>query len=255
MSLPGDAFPMPVGKFLSEAEMHLKRGDIILSRSRTLSSHLIRIATGGFFSHAALVFLVPHPEEGFERTFLLESVSSGVGLASMDAYIGGRRPSEEIAILSIVQEGLDDDYFKQVRGLMLNYVKSGYDYHRVFRLALSVLFGFRLGYSRLRKGQGGSMREAITRTRQRRFRWVPPQFICSGFIQYGFVAALLRRGADASRVVFRSDLSPRDRDGLLAVTPEDIATSGIVTWRFVARRGWVHRVADYEAARKVISGG
>ena len=247
------SFPMPVTRFLDEAEKHLNRGDIILSRSPTLASWLIRRFTGGFFSHAALVFLIPQPEEGFENTFLVESVSEGVGIASLKAWIAGRRPVAEIAILRVEQAGLDDNYFRRVRGLMLDHVKSGYDYSRVFRLGLAFLFASRLGWFSVKEGGRKSMRAAIRQTRTRRFRWVPPQFICSGFIQYGYVAALARQGEDASRVVFKEGLSERDRDGLLATTPEDIARSPKVTWRFVARRGWVHRVADYAEARRIIS--
>ena len=248
------SFPMPVARFLAEAELHLNRGDIILSRSPTFSSWLIRRFTGGFFSHAALVFLVPQPEEGFTNTFLVESVSEGVGIASLKSWIAGRRPIADVAILRVDQPGLDDGYFRQVRGLMLDYVKSGYDYSRAFRVGLSFLFASRLGWFSVKDGGRKSMRAAIRNTRQRRFRWVPPQFICSGFIQYGLVAALARRGEDAARVIFKDGLSVSDRDGLLATTPEDIARSGKVTWRFVARRGWVHRVTDYAAAQRLISG-
>lgn len=247
-------FPMPVGRFLAEAEKHLNRGDIVLSRGNTLSSRLIRRATGGFFSHAALVFLVPQPEEGFSNTFLVESVSSGVGIASLKGWIAGRRPIADIAIVRVEQPGLDEDYFRQVRGLMLDYVKSGYDYSRAFRLGLSFLFASRLGWFSMKEGGRTSMRAAIRQTRSRPVRWVPPQFICSGFIQYGYVAALARRGEEASRVVFKDGLSELDRDGLLATTPEDIARSDKVTWRFAVRRGWVHQVKDYASARRVISG-
>ena len=76
-------FPMSVETFLKHAETLLMRSYVILSRSPTVSSWLIRIATGGFFSHAALVFLVPKPDDGFENTFVLESISAGVGLANL----------------------------------------------------------------------------------------------------------------------------------------------------------------------------
>jgi hypothetical protein len=248
-------FPMTVKQFLAETEVHLARGDIILSQSPTLSSWLIRIATRSFFSHAALVFLLPHKDEGLDNTFLLESVSAGVGIANLQSYISGRSPSAAIAILRLNQPGLEPAFHKQVGGLMLNYVHAGYDYGRVIKLALSLLFGARLGWSGVRNGGRKSMQTAIETTkRKRRFRWVPPQFICSGFIQYGLVAAKLLRDEDAHGVVFRADLRPNDRNGLLAVTPEDIATSSIVDWRFAVRKGWVYRVENYDMARKTIFG-
>lgn len=248
-------FPMTVKQFLNQADIHMARGDIVLSQSPTLISWLIRKATRSFFSHAALIFLLPHREEGLDNTFLLESVSAGVGIANFQSYIAGRSPSAAVAILRLNQPGLDPKFHKQVGGLMLNYVHAGYDYGRVIKLALSLVFGARLGWSGVRNGGRKSMQDAIETTkRKRRFRWVPPQFICSGFIQYGLVAAKLQREENAHGVVFRADLRPNDRNGLLAVTPEDIATSEIVDWRYAIRRGWVYRVENYQAAQQIISG-
>jgi hypothetical protein len=246
-------FPMRVKQFLALPEQKLHRGDIILSRSPTLSSWLIRKATGSFFSHAALVFLVPQPEEGFNSAFLLESTSAGVGLSNLQSYVGGRRPQADIAILRLEGEGFDEGYFKKVRGLMLDHVKAGYDYGRVLNLGLSLNFGARLWWSRMSKGGKGSMREAIRRTRKRLIKWVPPQFICSGFIQYGFVEALRREDRPASAALFKEGLSEFDRDGILAVTPDDIAQSPKLTWKYVVRRGWVYEVTDYPQAQKIIS--
>jgi hypothetical protein len=246
-------FPMRVGDFLALDDKLLRRGDIVLSRSPTLSSRAIRAASGSFFSHAALVFLVPQPDEGFNNAFLLESTGEGVGLANLRGYVGGRKPAADIAILRLEGPQFDEHYFKRVRGLMLDHVKSGYDYGRVFRLALSLNFGFRWGWSTIAKGKGGAMREAIKRTRKRVINWVPPQFICSGFIQYGFVEALRRHGLPADPAIFKSGLDENDRDAILAVTPEDIAQSARLTWKYVIRKGWVHEVASYANARRIIS--
>lgn len=246
-------FPMRVKPFLEANEPFLHRGDIALTRSPTWSSWAIRMATGGYFSHAALVFLVPQPDDGFNNAFLLESTSAGVGLANLISYVGGRRPHADVAILRLEGPEFDDTYFKQVRGLMLDHVKTGYDYGRVFNLGLSLNFGFRLGWSRLSKGGTGSMREAIRRTRRRYIKWVPPQFICSGFIQYGFAEARRRTGRSALPVLFKTDLSESDKDGILAVTPDDIAHSRKLKWKYVIRRGWVHEVSGYDEAQKIIS--
>ncbi len=255
MGLTEPQFPMRVKAFLEAETPYLHRGDIVLSRSPTLSSWAIRMATGGYFSHAALMFLVPQPDDGFNNAFLLESTSSGVGLANLQTYVGGRHPHADIAVLRLESSGCDETYFKQVRGLMLDHVKSGYDYGRVVNLGLSLNFGLRLGWSRLAKGGQGSMREAIRRTRKRYSKWVPPQFICSGFIQYGFVEAMKRGNRSAIPVLFKDGLAENDRDGILAVTPDDIAHSSKLAWKYVVRRGWVYQVANYADARKVISGG
>jgi hypothetical protein len=240
-----------VKQFLANADHHMRIGDIVLSRSPTLTSWLIRYATGSKFSHAALVFLVPQPEDGLNNTFLLESISSGVGLANLRDYIGGRNPRAEIVILRLEGEGLDENYFKSVRGLMLDHVKSGYDFGRIMRLGLATAFGLRLGWSKIRKGPRNSMADAIARTRSRLHRWVPPQFICSGFIQYGLAKAAEAQGITAN-VMLKDGVYRGDRDAILAVTPEDVARSPRLTWRFVVRRGWVREVSGYDAALRVL---
>jgi hypothetical protein len=243
-------FPMTVKQFLSEAELHLKRGDIVLSRSNTLVSLLIRWATESTFSHSALVFLVPRMDDGFLNTFVLESDTRGVGLANLRSYIAGRSPSAQIAVLRLEGEGLNEDFFKQARGLMLDHVKAGYDYEKVWFQFLELVFGLKLAGSRLRLGGRKSMRDAVSATRTRRVaNWVPPQFICSGFIQFGLVQSARRLGIDVERVILRDGVSETDRHGLLATSPEDIARSSKLKWLFVVRRGFVHRVASYDEAK------
>jgi len=242
-----------VKSFLANAEEHLRVGDIILSRSPTLSSWAIRWATGSEFSHAALVFLVAHPDEGFTSSFLVESVREGVGLANLRDYIGGRNPHAEIVDLRLEGEQFTEAYFKKVRGLMLDHVKSGYDFGRVMRMGLSALFSLRLGWSIIRKGPRRSMEHAVNITGRRLHSWVPPQFICSGFIQYGLAKAAELQGITAN-VMLKDGLSRNDRDGILAVTPEDVAHSSLLTWRFAIRRGWVRPVKSYEDALKVLAG-
>ncbi|MFO1034719.1 MAG: YiiX/YebB-like N1pC/P60 family cysteine hydrolase [Hyphomicrobiales bacterium] len=237
-----------VKTLLEQAGQHLKVGDIVLSRSRTLSSHLIRLATGSLFSHAALVFLVAQPEEGFNNTFLLESVSGGVGLANLRDYVGGRRPREDIVILRLEGEGLDDTYFRKVRGLMLDRINSGYDFNRALRMGLKFLFGSRLAWFSLSRGKSKSMRAAVARTKTRTHTWVPPEFICSGFIQYGLVQAAGRLGLNTN-VMLKDGLSANDKEGILALTPEDIAQSHRLTWRFAVTRGWAHPVTTLAEAK------
>ncbi|MFT3672579.1 hypothetical protein [Aestuariivirga sp.] len=241
-----------VKSFLANAEDHLRVGDIILSRSPTFSSWAIRWATGSAFSHAALVFLVAHPDEGFTSSFILESVRGGVGLSNIKDYIGGKHPHAEIVVLRLEGEQFTESYFKKVRGLMLDHVKSGYDYGRVMRMGLSAVFSLRLGWFTLSKGQRRSMEHAVSTTTRKLHKWVPPQFICSGFIQYGLAKAAELTGLTAN-VMLKPGLSPNDRDGILAVTPEDVARSPILTWRFAIRRGWVYPVQGYDEAMKRIN--
>jgi hypothetical protein len=247
--------PQTVSSFLKSANLHLRKGDIVLSRSPTFTSWLIRKATGSSFSHAALVFLVSEPAEGYDNTFLLESTGNGVGLANLQHYIGGKSPKLEIAILRFKDKSLGPVFFNRVRGLMLDHVQAEYDYGIILRLTLSIFFGARLGYAKIRKGSDAAMQVAVERTRKRILKWVPPQFICSGFIQYGLIKAAAREGLDPSSVILRNGLDIHSGDDLLAVTPEDVSHSEKLQWLYVARRGWLYNVADREHALKVISGG
>ncbi len=248
-------FPLTAKEFLSQADKFLQRGDIVLSRSPTFTSWLIRRTTGSSFSHAALVFFVAQPEEGYNSTFLLESVHSGVGLANLRDYISGRNPKAEIAVLRLADDTYGQMFLKDVRGLMLDHVKSGYDFNTVWRLGLSAVFGMRLSWARLRLGKKTAMQDAMTRTKARVNKWIPPQFICSGFIQYGFLKAAVRAGLPITPVVFREGLDERSGNALLAVTPDDLATTQKLQWLFVARRGWVYRAENRVDGELIISGG
>lgn len=233
-------FPMRVNDFLASADHYLNRGDIILTRGNYFSSRAIRWVIGSFFSHAALVFLLPQPENDINTTFVLESMPTGIGLAKLKTYIGGKYPTEDVAILRMEGEGMDEAYFKRVGALLLDYVKTSYDFGRAINLGLSLFFSLRGKYSK--SGRRFSMLKP----------WSPSQFICSGFIQYGFVEALRRKGVNPTTVIFRDDLSAEDREGLLGVSPEDIALSNKPTWLYAIRCGWVYQVKSYKEAKNII---
>ncbi len=235
-------FPMRVGHFLEEADKHLQRGDIILSRSPTLASRMIRILSGSTFSHAAMIFLVPQKEEGFENTFVIESLFEGVGMASLDGYVSGKHPVEQVGVLRLEGRDFNQSFFKLARGLLLNELHKPYDYHRLFLIALNVLFGLHLAARRVRR------KVAVVK------RWMPRQFICSGFIQYGLYQAADLKGLDTSRVILKNGQTSPSTDEMLAVTPEDLSTSEKLSWRFVIRGGWVHRVSNYDEVKLLISG-
>lgn len=236
-------FPMTVKTFLANADRFLNRGDILLSRSPLLASGLIRLTSGSYFSHSAMVFLTPNPAEGYGNTFVIESLFKGVGLANLETYIGGRKPIEEVGVLRLEGKGFDKLFFKHANGLMLNEVNKPYDYHRFLRIALSILFGLQSAIKRARRRPGMYR------------RWMPRQFICSGFIQYGLYQAAVAAGVDPERVVLKNGVVNPSPDEMMGTTPEDMATSDKLTWKYVIRRGYVHEVASYEEAKRVIGQG
>lgn len=233
---------MTVKAFFSDADRYLNRGDILLSRSPLLASRLIRFASKSFFSHAALVFLLPQRNEHFTNTFVIESLFKGVGIANLETYVSGRKPIEEVGILRLEGQGFNQDFFKRANGILLNEVNKPYDFPRLWRIALATVFGLHQAVQRMRR------RPNIYR------RWFPRQFICSGFIQFGFYQAAHLSHLDPTRVLLTHNLKDPSPDEMMGVTPEDVATSDKLTWKYVIRRGWVYKVSNYEAAKQIISG-
>ena len=56
----------------------LKRADIILTHSKgSLLGWLIRFGTKSYWNHAALVYVIRNPQQGYDTPFIIES--GGVG--------------------------------------------------------------------------------------------------------------------------------------------------------------------------------
>jgi len=231
---------MTVKAFFADADRYLNRGDILLSRSPTFASRMIRLFSGHFFSHAAVIFLLPQAREHFNHTYVIESLFRGVGIANLETYVGGRKPIEEVGILRLEGPGFNRMFFKRANGTLLNEVNKPYDFGRLWRLALSTVFGLSRAMQRMGR------RPNIYR------RWYPRQFICSGFIQYGFFQAAQALGLETSRVVLKRGVQNPGPDEMMGTTPEDLARSDKLTWRYAIRRGWVYEVASYDEAKKVI---
>lgn len=271
---PEPTWPMPVADFL--AGPYLRPSDVVLTRKRqSLRSWLIRLATRGSFSHAALVFLVPRLEKGFDSSFVIEAAGSGVGLTNLADYLNDRR-----TIVGIKR--LDKPWFTEelqclVRGRLLNAIKAPYCYASIFTI-------IRDRWNELRYGMRSCVfgtYKAITKAR--RLRLTPPnQYICSGLVQLGFIMAVADLAFEdripperMNDVVFRDDLAkllPQDwsqftgkeqreivydyasgfSDQLQSVTPNDIARSTALDWAFVVRDGKVHRIHSDAQARELL---
>ncbi len=276
MSLAGPepAWPMPVAEFL--AGPYLRPSDVVLTRKRqSLRSWAIRMATRGSFSHAALVFLVPRLEKGFDSSFVIEAASSGVGLTNLADYLNDRR-----TVVGIKR--LDKPWFTEelqclVRGRLLNAIKAPYCYSSIFNIARDMWNEMRYGARACVFGPY----KAITKARK--LKLAPPnQYICSGLVQQGFLLAIADLAFNdriaperLNDVVFRDDLAkqlPQDwaqftqkeqreiiydyasgfSDLLQSVTPNDIARSPSLTWAYVVRDGEVHKVVDDAQARALL---
>lgn len=274
---PGTApqWPMPVELFLSGP--YLQRSDVVLTRkNRDLRSWLIRFATKGSFSHAALVFLVPHQERGFNNSFVIESASGGVDLTNLTDYINDRRSVIGIKRLNV--PWFTEEVQCRVRGRMLNTIKSTYNYATVVNLAIDFFNDVMFGVKSRVMGPG----RAIQRSREKSLP-PPNKFICSGLVQLGFVHAAVDMVGERllpatflSDVVFREDLRqflPADWeqftaaeqeeimwdfttgfwDLMEATTPEDLAASPQLEWVYIIRRGKVYPVQNDGQVRELLA--
>jgi hypothetical protein len=245
-------FPVPVRHFLLHAHQYLQRGDVVLLKGRaSIFSWAVRWWTRSEFSHAALVFSVPSTEDGFERTFLIEASIDGVDITDLRHYARDLSLIYDIAIKRCEQPWMTVDVQRSIRGHMLNYIKANYDYWTIL--------GFMRRLTSRRSRPEGNSPEA-----QRKSLWrrrPPNSFVCSGFVQYGFLAAVSRltqthelpREA-LEQVLFKPGLHPdAPPQEILATSPEDLATTDRLTWKYAIRGGKVYEVGSYDQVRHLFS--
>jgi len=262
-------FPMTVADFVRGG--FLRRADVVLERGHRLFSHAIRYATDSPFSHAALIFLVPEPEQGFDHAFLLEAVPKGVSVSRVaqvtDPDASGSYAAA-IAILRLKAPWFNDDAARVVRGHMLNFIADGYDWRTVISIATSVL-GARL-FGR-KEDVPHAFARALIKAQARQGR-APANFICSGFVQYGYLRALQDlveqtpppiTEADVRTAIFNPRLAsiplpamlggdPASLAVLMSTTPEEISRSDSLEWKYVLMRGQAYEVANRDEAVKLI---
>jgi hypothetical protein len=77
----------PLNYFLqtSDEGPHLRVSDVIVRTNLDpvqIFSRFIRLATNSHWSHSAILYLINDPPKGFDNTFLVEAMTSGVRVAS-----------------------------------------------------------------------------------------------------------------------------------------------------------------------------
>ena len=258
-----ETWPMPVDEFLTRD--FLRHSDVLMTtRKGNLLSWLIRRATKGNFSHAALIFLTPNFQYGWQSTYVIESVFSGVEVTDLRDYFKYR--GIKVAIQRLKHPWFTDEIARRVRARMLGDIKAKYN----FPLMIAMAEGLWFSLESLVQGQ----KRNVVRRSQPGHRPPPNEFICSGFVQRGFVtgiAEFIREGrlppetlrevifdphlaaampADWSgldpseRVRIIDDFIVRYADDLLSATPREIETSPHFDWVYVMVDGVVHPVSS-----------
>lgn len=259
-----ETWPMPVDEFLMRN--YLQHADVLMTvRKGHLLSWLIRRATKGNFSHAAMVFITPNLTYGWQSTYVIESVFSGVEVTDLRDYFHYR--GIKVAIQRLKHPWFTDEIARRVRGRMLSDIKAKYNFPLMIAMAEGLWFS-------LESIVQGHKRTVLRRAKPGH-RAAPNEFICSGFVQRGFVlgvAEFIREGklppTVLRQIIFDRNLAevmPEDwsmyspdeqikivdafveqfSDELLAATPRDIEVTPELSWVYVMADGVVHPVSTY----------
>ena len=239
----------------------LKRVDVMLSKNKkAFFSKLIMWATKSNWSHAALVFVISSPKTGFDNTFVIESTGDGVDITNLRYYLEEHSKEYDIGFKRLDVEWFSNDKLgleirKRIRGSMLNLIKAKYDMGKILHIAKMILerllFGVRVRISSLEK---------VMRKAREKGNRVPSQFICSGLVQYGFystISELIGEGVLSEDKLKDVIFNPRidgdiDRDILLSTTPQDLANSEKLKWKYVIHDGKTYEISTSAEVEKII---
>ena len=134
-------------------------------------------------------------------------------------------------------------------------IKAKYDMGKILHIAKMtlerILFGVRVRISSLEK---------VMRKAREKGNRVPSQFICSGLVQYGFystISELIGEGVLSKDKLKDVIFNPRfngeiDRDILLSTTPQDLANSEKLKWKYVIHDGKAYEISTSAEAEKII---
>ena len=240
----------------------LKRSDVMLARhKKALFSKLIMWGTKSSWSHVTLIFEIPRPESGFENTIVLESGEHGARVTNLRYYLIDHAKEYDVAFKRLESEWFANDdegkrIRKGVRDRMLNIIRAEYDMETIFQIAKMIvrkfLFGLRVRF------QG--FPQAIESAHEQG-RVVPSQFVSSGFVQYGYYDAIRRsvqRGTlpqeRLEEVIFHPHFTPdMDPKKFLATTPQDLAATDKLTWKYFIKGGLVYEVSSNEEVEALIN--
>lgn len=246
---------IPIQDFLGENRLRL--GDILLFRRKgSFFARGLSRLTGDYFAHAGMVFATPQTDPGFTKAFVIECSFSGVDITPFDHFIE-KRSRYVVCVKRLEREWLDDRLRKTIRGHALNYIKAEYSFKTLTDLFLRaeahLLFP--------RRNDGRRRAEMLERALRRDMK-LPQAFICSGFVQYAFFEGVQRalgseRDDDAHTALaecyFAGERRTRNlRADLLSVSPQDIADSDKLNWKYLMHRGDVFDVGSKQEAMTLI---
>ena len=202
----------PLNYFLQQSDVgpHLRVSDVVLRTvldPKEIFSALIRMGTDSHWSHSSLLYLLNDPLQGFDNIFLVESMTTGVRVASWRNEVtpperftvGIRRlPLDWYAESPRDAAKRDDNnvddvhgiaYLRHARGLALDQINELYNQNTVDEI--SALYVERMAKRHDIPLVPKIAAQFATYFRKRDASVI--RFICSGLVQYSFFEALRRR--------------------------------------------------------------
>lgn len=257
-----EQWPMDIETFKNGG--YLEPGDVILmTRIGSLFSTLTRIFDNSRFAHAALVFQTPHYSDGIDKIFLIETSMRGVDLEALSEivqpkkiYRDTRLPPDFVVGVKRLETDWSSIVLRRIAASrMLHFIDADdYNFRLLLALASRRTRKVYLDLRRILRGKAPSVGEFF----RSGHRYLPAEFICSGFVQYAYVdmvrTAVERSLIDKSYaetairdVLFcpaLTESSPMEE--LMACTPRDLANSQRLSWKYLIHRGEVFKVSSME---------
>ena len=237
----------------------LRRADIILTHSKgSLLGWLVRFGTKSYWNHAAMVYVIRNPRQGYDNTFIIESGGAGIDVHNIRHYFQNTK-RVDIGIKRLEKDWFQDDsetgglrFRRRVRGFALAEIDDKYDHKLLLGIVKSMLRQLILAFifPWLRTKEPVKRRARLPRIAK---KLEVNAYICSGFVQWAYykgVGKVLEEDGNTTEtkiqdVIFNPELNYEDsEDTLLSTTPADLANSDKLTWRYVVKDGMVWEVGN-----------
>lgn len=252
-----------------------QRADVILIHTKgSIISKLIQFGTESYWSHAALIYLIPSESDGFKNTFVIESLGGGIDIRNIAKYFEDAK-KYDIGIKRLAAGWYGDgnnndafDFARSVRGFALQEIDDSYGLNVLVlvaaRSASMLLQGLWLRIKRAFRSIKRKITGEKAPSRKLRIAGEPVtaeeqglkvnSYICSGFVQWAYVWAMkifrIKHPGSAiynyPEVTFSprilSPLSDDDlsnekiKDELLSTTPADLANSSLLRWEIIIKQ-------------------
>jgi hypothetical protein len=265
-SLPSDddqKWPMSTEEF--QRKGFLEPGDVLLStRLKSFFSFLVKRQDKGAFAHAGLVFLTPKHQVGVDGAYFIETNFRGVNLENFAKIAPASRPAADarsgpryvVGIKRLESEWVTPPMRNMVAGRMLRFIN---DDNYNFSLLAAMATPIPTVWSWLRDAVFGGA-PTVSQYANKKSRFSPVEFICSGFVQYAYVD-MVRVSADQGLLaranldkawndVFFADWVTPDTsmEELIAVRPVELARTPKLAWKYLIFDGRVYRVRNNHEA-------